>query len=700
MSESLHYRNCHLCEAMCGLEITVKDGEVSSIIGDKQDPFSGGYICPKATALADLHNDPNRLRQPVRRIGDQWETISWDDAFSLITEKIQGIQSEFGRDAFGVYLGNPAAHNYGIMIAGIPLLKTLKTRNRFSASSVDQLPHMLVAYLMYGHQFLIPIPDIDRTDYFLIMGGNPLASNGSLMTVPNVRKRLKAVLERGTVVVIDPRATETAKVASEHHFIRPATDAAFLAAMIHTLFAEKLVDLALLEPISTQFETLEAQFESFTPESVASWTGIDAETIKRLTRDFAKAPSAVCYGRMGLSTQIYGTLCQWLIQLVNILTGNVDRPGGAMFTKPAFDLVGSPETRRGHYNVWQSRVSQYPECHGELPAAALAEEILTPGEGQIRGLMTIAGNPVLSTPNGKQLEKALDQLDFMVSIDPYINESTRHADIILPPSSPLQHNYFDMVFPIFAVRNTVKYSPATLPIDEGTLHDWEILRGLSKSFCAAMDIDPGPDFSPDQVVDGALRMGPYGQGHEKKLSLKALKEHPHGMDLGALQAQLPERLQTKDKKIALAPPMFVSDLKRLTEEMEKNDAPELVLIGRRHLRSNNSWMHNSLRLVKGEDRCVLLVHPDDLAKRQLKDGQLVTARSRVGSLRVMAKASLEMMPGVVSLPHGWGHDREGIQLDVAAKHPGVSVNDITDDKALDPLSGNAAVNGVPIELLA
>lgn len=700
MTKSLHYRNCHLCEAMCGLEIAVEDGEVSSIIGDKNDPFSEGYICPKATALADLHNDPDRLRHPVRRNGDQWEKISWSEAFTFIAEKIHGLQSQFGKDAFAVYLGNPAAHNYGIMIAGIPLLKLLKTRNRFSASSVDQWPHMLVAYFMYGHQFLIPIPDIDRTDYFLILGGNPLASNGSLMTVPNVRRRLKAVTERGKVVVIDPRATETAKVASEHHFIRPATDAAFLAAVIHTLFAEKLVDLAALGPISNELDLLEAQFESFTPESVASWTGIDAETIKRLTREFSEASSAVCYGRMGLSTQSYGTLCQWLIQLLNILTGNVDRPGGAMFTKPAFDLVGSPETKRGHYNVWQSRVSQYPECHGELPAAALAEEMLTPGDGQIRGLMTIAGNPVLSTPNGRQLEKALDQLDFMVSIDPYINESTRHADIILPPSSPLQHNYFDMVFPIFAVRNTVKYSPATLPVEEGTLHDWEILRRLTKTYCALTESDPGPDFSPDQVVDGALRMGPYGSNHEHKLSLKTLKEHPHGIDLGPLQSQLPERLQTKDKKIALAPPLLASDLKRLAGEMEKNDAPDLVLIGRRHLRSNNSWMHNSLRLVKGEDRCVLLVHPEDLEKRGLKDGQKVTARSRVGSITVTAKASFEMMRGVVSLPHGWGHTRDGIQLGVAAKHPGVSVNDITDEKALDPLSGNAAVNGVPIEILA
>jgi anaerobic selenocysteine-containing dehydrogenase len=696
MTETTHYRNCHLCEAMCGLEIKVSDGQVQSIRGDEQDPFSGGYICPKASALKDLHEDPNRLRQPVKRTGSEWQQISWDEAFETVADKILGIRKDHGDDSYGVYLGNPAAHNYGIMIHGIPLIKLLKTRNRFSASTVDQIPHMLVAYLMYGHQFLVPIPDIDNTDFFLMLGANPLASNGSLMTVPNVRARLKRVQQRGHTVVIDPRKTETARFASEHHFIRPGTDAAFLCGFLNTLISEDLTKPGAVGEHVVGLEELKALFADYLPERVAKVTAVPADTIRQLARKFSAADRAVCYGRMGLSTQPFGTLCQWLVQVINIVTGNLDRPGGLMFTLPAFDLVGAPDTRRGHYGVWQSRVSGYQECHGELPAAALAEEILTEGEGQIRALMTVAGNPALSTPNGTQLEKALGQLDFMVSIDPYINETTRFADIILPPTSALQHDSFDMIFPIFAVRNTVKYSAATLQKPDDALHDWQIMRRLAVTICQKTGRSPGPEYSPEQVVDMALRAGPYGSNHELNLSLKRLKEELHGLDLGPLKSALPDRLQSKHQKIQLIPDLMPGELQRMNLELLDKEPPKLVLIGRRHLRSNNSWMHNYERLVKGEDRCTLLMNPSDLDERDLKDGQVVTVRSRVGSVKVKAASSTEMMPGVVSLPHGFGHDRDGVQLDIARQHAGVSANDLTDEKRLDALSGNAAVNGVAV----
>jgi anaerobic selenocysteine-containing dehydrogenase len=698
MSDLTHYRNCHLCEAMCGIEIKTSGETVVSIRGDSQDPFSNGYICPKATALKDLHEDPNRLRSPVKRVGQDWIEISWDEAFELVSDRLLGIRKEHGNDSFGVYLGNPAAHNYGIMIHGIPLIKLLKTKNRFSASSVDQFPHMLVAYWMYGHQFLVPIPDIDRTDHFLILGANPLASNGSLMTVPNVRGRLGEVKKRGKVVVIDPRKSETAQFASEHHFIRPGRDAAFLSAVLNTVFEEELVDLKHLGNLVKNLGPVKDLIKGCSPEMAEGPTGISAVDIRTIARDFANAKKAVCYGRMGVSTQAFGTLCQWLIQVLNIVTGNLDAEGGLLFTLPAFDIVGSPESRKGHRGLWSSRVSGFPEVHGELPAASMAEEILTEGEGQIRTMLTVAGNPVLSTPNGRQLEEALGKLEFMVSIDPYINETTRFADVILPPGSALEHENFDMVFPIFAVRNTVKYSPATLPKGEKNLADWEIMRRLAVKIAEKQGLNPGPEFTPDQVVDMALRAGPYGYKHQLNLSLKTLKKHPHGLDLGALKPCLPGRLQSADSKIELLPPGINEDFARMQSSLQEAHDSQLLLIGRRHLRSNNSWLHNSERLIKGEDRCTLLVNPSDLKRHSLTDGQMVTVRSRVGKLSVRAVASQEMMPGVISLPHGFGHDREGSKLDVAARRPGVSVNDLTDEKLMDPLSGNAAVNGVPVSI--
>ena len=699
-----HYRACHLCEAICGLEIVTSGEQILSIKGDKKDPLGQGHICPKAVALQDLHNDPDRLRYPVRRVGHpdnpRWEKISWSDAFDLVTEKIQVIRDQHGANSFGVYAGNPAVHNYGLMTHANNFFRHLKTRSRFSATSVDQLPHHIVSYLMYGHGFLLPIPDIDTTDHLIVIGANPLVSNGSLMTAPNVRGRFKALRARGgKLVVIDPRKTETAAVADQHLYIRPGSDAAFLMAMIQHLSVSNLVTVGHLSDKLANLDEVLRAVQPFTPEAVAEFTGISADDIRQVAEEFSAAEKAVVYGRMGVSTQAYGTLCQWAIQILNIITGNLDAKGGALATMPAFAPAGPQDPGKGHFNVWQSRVRKLPEYGGELPCSALAEEISTQGEGQIKALFTYAGNPVLSTPNGRQLEQSLSSLEFMVSLDPYINETTRFADVILPPTSPLEHDHFDIAFLRLAVRNTVRFNEAVFPKPDGVLHDWEIFDGLAASLAEKTGRKSGPSISPDRMIDMGIRIGPYREGHhELSLTLDKVRQAPHGIDLGPLSPSLRDRICTEDGLIQCAPAQMITDLGRLAEEMEFHVPEELLLIGRRNVQCNNSWMHNYRRLNKGKDRCVLSVHPDDLEQRGLIDGVVGVLESRVGTIEVTVVADPDIMPGVVAMPHGWGHNRSGIQMAVASERPGVSVNDITDDQRLDKLSGNAVLNGLPVRL--
>ncbi|PLW81813.1 dehydrogenase [Kineobactrum sediminis] len=702
MSTRIHHRACHLCEAICGLLITTDEEQVISIKGDPNDPLSRGHICPKAVALQDIHEDPDRLRRPVRRItgadgADEWREISWEEALDTTAQRLLETAQRDGVNAVGIYMGNPTVHNYGMMTHQKNLFRYFRTDNRFSATSVDQLPHHLVSLWLFGHKSLFPIPDIDRSDYFLMLGANPIASNGSIWTVPDVRKRIKDLKHRGgKLVVIDPRRTETAQLATEHHFITPGTDALFLLALLHTLFAENLVAPAHLADFVTGLDEISAAIADFTPEFATDHTGIDAATTRRIARELAAAGAAICYGRMGVSTQAYGTLCQWTIQILNIVTGNLDKPGGSLFTLPAVDQVSNISP--GGFGRHFSRVRQLPEFDRELPASAMAEEISTPGEGRIRALFVGAGNPVLSTPNGRQLDDALAQLEFMVCLDPYLNETTRHADIILPPTSPLEHDHYDIGFHINAIRNTARHSEAVFDKPEDALHDWEIFAQLGARVGALLGEEPQPVMRPDEIIDMGLQSGPYSarRGSEFELSLARLRDHPSGIDMGPLQPQLPARLQTRDQHINCATPQVLGDLQRLRDEFAVAEDGLLKLIGRRHVRSNNSWMHNYRRLVKGKDRCTLLMHPHDMHSRDIGNGDEVAVSSRAGSLIVRAEASEDMMRGVVSLPHGFGHNRPGIRMDIAKRHAGVSCNDITDDLALDALSGNAAVNGVPV----
>lgn len=697
------YRACHFCEAICGLEIRLDDGDrIVSIKGDKEDPFSEGYICPKATALQDLHDDPDRLRRPVRRCGADWQEISWEQAVAETAERLVAIAGHYGNDAIASYVGNPAVHNYGLLTHGHAFLSLFRSKNRFSATSVDQLPQQLMSLLMFGHQLLIPIPDIDRTELMIIIGGNPMASNGSMMTAANMRKRIKTLQQRGgRLVVIDPRRTETAEVADQHGFIRPGTDAALLLAMLHTLYAEQKVRPGRLAGMLKNHDQLEALLQPFSPERAAAVTGLSAQTIRQLARDFADTERAVIYGRMGISVQEYASVCQWAVYLLNILTGKLDAVGGAMFTTPAWDSA-APGTRAGSFNRHQSRVSGLPEFNGELPASVLAEEILTTGDGQVRALVTMAGNPVLSNPNGRQLDQAFEQLDFYVAIDSYINETTRHADIILPPTSPLERNHYDLSFNLFAVHNIARFNAAVYDKPDGSYHDWEICERLAEQICGLLGRDYKAKPSPEQFLDVSLQRGPYGKqsGHPLALDLDTLKQHPHNLDLGPLQPCLPDRLSTEDKRINCAPAAVIADLPRLQKNLLEApavvDDDSLLLISRRHIRSKNSWMHNYRRLVKGRERCDLRMHPRDASRRQLEDGCRVAIESRTGSIEARLTISDEMMPGVVSLPHGWGHNRPGTKLHIAREVAGVSINDLTDERCYDPVSGNARLNGVPV----
>ena len=707
-----HYRTCSICEAMCGIEITVEADQRLTIRGDKDDPFSRGYICPKAVALQDIHYDKDRLKHPVRRTNNGWQRIGWDEAFDEVAQNLKRIQKKHGRNSVATYLGNPTVHNYGALLFAPSFLRSLRTRNKFSATSVDQLAHHLASYLMFGHQLLLPVPDLERTKLFLILGANPAISNGSLMTAPGMSRRLQEIRQRGgKVILIDPRYNETALLADRHLFIRPGTDVLLLLSLLNVVFDEKLTRLGHLASFTKGVETVRNVVAEFPPERVALITGIDADQIRLLAREFAAAESAVCYGRIGVSTQEFGGICQWLIYVLNIVTGNLDRPGGAMFTLPAFDPVSAPKSLapRGRFARRHSRVRNLPEFAGEFPVATLAEEILTEGEGQVKALVTFAGNPVLSTPNGRELDRAVESLEFMVSIDFYINETTRHAHIILPPTSPLERDHYDIAFHVLAVRNTTKFSTALFQPEADTRHDWQILLELQ----TRMEQDGLTNrvkgklmkrfLGPERMLDLSLRFGPYGAGlnpFSKGLSLKNVKNAPHGIDLGPLKPCLPGRLQTADKCIELAPEAIIKDVARVKARFFDNASADsnghLMLIGRRQLRSNNSWMHNSERLVKGKTQCTILMHPTDAAHRELVNGQTVEVRSRVGSIVLPIEVSDEMMPGVVSIPHGWGHDRVGNQLEVAQQHAGESINDLTDNLTVDVLCGTAAFNGTPV----
>jgi anaerobic selenocysteine-containing dehydrogenase len=720
------YRICPFCEATCGLELTITDGRVTGARGDRDDVFSHGFICPKGATFDELESDPDRIRAPMVRTGADWHEVTWNEAFAAVERGFAATVERHGRQALAIYLGNPNVHTLAGGLYSPGLARALGTTNVYSASTIDQMPKHVSSGLLFGDSLAIPVPDLDRTSYLLILGANPVDSNGSLCTAADFPGKLKALRGRGgTLVVVDPRRTRTARLADRHLGIRPGTDAYLLFGVVHTLFDEGLAER------HEGADDVERLSRDFAPEQVADVCGVPAPEIRRLARELAAAPSAVVYARIGTSTAEFGTLTSWLVDVVNILTGNLDRPGGAMFPLAPHRASGPRSRQSFRLGRWHSRVRGLPEVRGELPATTLVDEIATPGEGQVRALFTIAGNPVLSTPGGDRLAEALGDLEFMVSVDPYLNETTRHAHVILPPPPPSRSGHYDIAFGDLAVRNTARYSPPALPLRDGELDECAILARLTR-------IVSGQDGDVDQAImtrllktatadpaspvhgkdpadligrltgdtpalrrlDLMLRLGAYGDGFGAVpggLSLEALLRAPHGIDLGPLRPRLADVLRTPSGRVDLCPAPIAVDVARLRAGLAGRRAG-LVLIGRRHLRSNNSWMHNLPGLVRGSNRCTLQIHPDDAARLGLTDASTAEVVSGTGALEAEVEVTDEVMPGVVSLPHGWGHGRPGTRASVAAAHAGVSANTLTDPLALDPLSGNAVLNGIPVRV--
>ncbi|WP_217566450.1 molybdopterin oxidoreductase family protein [Streptomyces sp. GbtcB7] len=735
-------RVCPLCEATCGLTLTIEGTRVTGARGDRDDVFSKGFICPKGASFGAADGDPDRLRTPLVRTDGELREATWQEAFDAIAAGLGPIVEQYGPHALGIVLGNPNVHTMAGALYPPVLLTALRTHNVFTASTLDQMPKHVSSGLLYGDANAIPVPDLDHTDHLLLIGANPLESNGSLCTAPDFPGKLKALRARGgTLTVIDPRTTRTAKLADRHVTVRPGTDALLLAAMTYVLFEEKLVDLRDLAPHVQDVEELATAIRDFTPEAASEACDVDADTIRALARELAAAPTAAVYGRIGSCTVPHGTLASWLVDVLNILTGNLDRPGGALFPQAATDKTPRPAGPGRGFALgrWHSRVSRHPEAKGELPLAALAEEIdtATPEGSPVRALIAIAANPVLSAPDGNRLDKALDSLDFMVSVDPYLNETARHADVVLPPPPPSQSAHHDFAFNTLAVRNQVRYNRPAVPLEPGRMAETEILarlvlaatgmHGADPSAVDAMVIDStlgkavqdphGPvherdpkelatrltgENGPERRLDMMLRLGPYGEGFGARpdgLSLEKLLAHPHGIDLGPLRPRLPRPLKTRSGKIELLPAPIVDDLPRLRAALRERPAA-IVLVGRRHLRSNNSWMHNVPALTGGTNRCTLHIHPEDAARLGLADGAAVRVKGAGGEVVAPAEVTDTVRRGVVSLPHGWGHDRPGTRMSHAALDPGVNVNQLLDGSLLDPLSGTAVLNGVPVELAA
>ncbi|WP_406127920.1 molybdopterin oxidoreductase family protein [Streptomyces canus] len=735
-------RICPLCEATCGLTLTVEGTRVTGARGDRDDVFSKGFICPKGASFGAVDGDPDRLRTPLVRRDGELREATWEEAFDAVAAGIRGVVDRYGANSVGVVLGNPNVHTMAGALYPPVLLAGLGTRSVFTASTVDQMPKHVSSGLLYGDANAIPVPDLDHTDHLLLIGANPLESNGSLCTAPDFPGKLKALKARGgTLTVIDPRRTRTAKLADRHIAIRPGADALLLAAMAYVLFEEGLVDTGELTSHLQGLDELREAVQDFTPEAVADACDVDAGVTRALARELAAAPTAAVYGRIGSCTVPHGTLASWLVDVLNILTGNLDRPGGALFPQAATDRTPRPAGPSHGFALarWHSRVSRHPEAKGELPLSALAEEIDTAtAEGEpVRALIAVAANPVLSAPDGDRLDKALGALDFMVSVDPYLNETSRHAHVVLPPPPPSQSPHHDFAFNTLAVRNQVRYTRPAVPLEPGRMAETEILARLILAATGMHGADPSAvddlvigqslgkavkdahspvhgrepgeltaalvgDTGPERRLDMMLRLGPYGDGFGVRpdgLSLTKLLAHPHGIDLGPLRSRLPQPLKTRSGKVELLPRPLADDLPRLREAL-RHKADGLVLVGRRHLRSNNSWMHNVPALTGGTNRCTLHIHPEDAERLGLKDGAAVRVKGAGGEVVTEAEVTDGVRPGVVSLPHGWGHNRPGTRLSHALKDPGVNVNQILDGSLLDPLSGNAVLNGVPVKLAA
>lgn len=727
VSDGLHHRTCPLCEGMCGVTVKVEGGQVATVRPNRQDVWSQGHVCPKGTTLGALHDDPDRLRTAMVRDGSEWKSASWDTALERLEELAEGVRNRHGPHAFAAYGGNMAGKDATLSRYTGLMLATSGIQQVYSSGTVDQHPKNLSAMLMFGNEWKIPIPDLDNTDLFVIFGGNPAASKGSIFSHRDVMGAMRDLRARGgRVIVIDPVRTKTAQAADQWIGLKPGTDAALMLGVAHVLFARGAVRLRHLDGLIEGLDALRDVAGEFSPQVVAPFCGIEASIIEDLADELIRTDRSAIYGRIGTCTQSFGTLASWMIDVLAILTGNLDRRGGSMWSRPAASLVDMLATLPDGMPVvmGKSRVRGVPAVLGQFPASCMAEEIATPGPGQIKGLVTFAANPALSAPDSGKLAQALPLLECMVSLDNYINETTRHAHVILPSPSFLESAHFDMWSWIFCLTSGGHYSPPVFPPVDRPDH-WRIVArvgaiiggqpgadidamddGYFRALATGRGIDPDlaitalPERGPARILDLAIRAGPFGDRFGAVaggLSLDSFRNQPDGVIIGPATPQAQEGFATSSGKIEIAPALILSDIPRLKLALGAND-PALVLVSRRHLRSMNSWMHNVDTLVKGKDRCTVQMHSADAATRGLEGGDLVTLTSAAGSIVVPMEIDDDIRPGVVSMPHGWGHSDAQTHLSVAKVHPGANTNVLSPGTLVDVISGNAVLNGIPVEI--
>jgi len=716
------YGICPICGSACGLVVEIEDGRITKVTGDREDPHSRGFVCPKGRSLKHQHTDPDRVVEPIRRDGDSWSPVGWDEAIGDIADRIVKVQKKYGRDSLAMYVGDGATHSYKALMATAAFVGATGTKNLYTANSMDTLPRMLASKLFYGNSGVLPIPDVERTGYLLVIGSNPVVSNGSVMTAPGFARYIRDIQKRGgKVVVVDPRRNETAEKSGEHYFIRPETDVFFLLALMNVIFEEKLDRPGALKSRIRGYAALKRRARDFTPERASRLTGIPAGNIRRIAREFSGADTAVCYGRMGTCAQVFGTTASMLVDVLNVITGNFDRPGGAMFTTPAIDMSSVMKAigMTGAHGKNHTRVSGLPDFNGEMPCAALAEEI--EASNGIRALVVVGGNPAVSIPNTARLVSAFGKLEIMVSLDPHVNATSCHADYILAPAIGLEHEIYPVMAYATAVHNVAKWAPRVIDPPPGVKYDSEILGELICRVAGGHTPFPrivsGGLSSIGSAIEGRellkllIALGPHGRlsriarREGEALTLEDLEKKPHGIWLGQLEPGIDRQLGRRGK-INLMPKVLRGEFDRINEfgetiERQGDAAGEdtMILISRRQLRFFNTSLHNINNLATGPEQCVIEINPADAKGRKIKTGDTVKVETDNGTAEIEAEVSDRVMPGVVSIPFGWNGPQPAAQQEVLNRHPGTNVNTITDQSRIDPVSAMTAFNGTRVRVM-
>lgn len=714
---------CRICEPLCGMVATVEDGRLTTLRPDREHPLSSGFACPKGIAFTEVVNDPDRVTKPLRRGPDGFEEVGWDEALTDIATRLSAVLREHGSGAVGWYMGNPAAFSYSHLVGVIAFIKGIGRHSHyFTASSQDTSSRLLASQFLYGSPLSVPIPDLNRTDLLVMMGANPLVSHGSFLTAPRIKDRLRDITGRGgRVVVIDPRRTETA---AEYDWlgIVPDTDAYLLLSLLQVLFAENIADRPSIESQAHGLDWLRAQAARFTPEVTAATTGIRPDDVRALARTLAETPRAAVYGRFGTCVGRNGTLTTYLIDAVNLVAGNLDTAGGSVFNplripgqRWAMLLMGAMLRRA--YRRKRTRIGGFGSVIGAEPAALMAKEIAVPGPRQIRALFVSAGNPVLSVPNGDELEAATEKLDLMVGLDFYLTETAAHCDYLLPVTTMYERDDFALTFQQFQATPFRQATEAVVAPPGEARSEWAIIDDLMHRMSARTPVfavlglirrllrSIGRQLDPRPIADLIIRISEGGDRFGLRrtgLTFRRLTgDHPHGVVLGPhiRTRVLREVLAYADRRVHLRHDEIATEIATLSEH-EDSDRYPLRLIGMREPRSENSWMHNSPLLRRGNNReHRALMHSDDAAELGIADRDVVQVTSMTGQIELPVELTADIVRGAVAIPHGYGHKGTG-RWQVANRAGGANVNLLmsSEPEHIEALAGMSQLTGVPISV--